>query len=163
MDCKKIRELILTDYSDGELTGKLKEEVESHLGTCAGCGRLLTSLRTHASDPLRRTRRANVPDALWQKIRDAIELEKETQPRGLYVFVQGLLARLRYSPRFGLATAFVLALLFMAAVFARMPLRSQETVNSYLKEEMGFLANLKAESRTDSQNILGTGIEEAFL
>ena len=37
MDCKMMEEAILTDYTDGKLTGRSLKEVEAHLASCSRC------------------------------------------------------------------------------------------------------------------------------
>ena len=45
MNCKKIRELILTDYIDGEADEKTKMSVNAHVAECAECKELLSSVQ----------------------------------------------------------------------------------------------------------------------
>jgi anti-sigma factor RsiW len=163
MDCKKIKELILTDYSDGEIDAGSREEIEAHLAACAACRQLAGALRKAAIEPFKKIEAVKPPDVVWYRIKEAIMSEKERQPAGFFERVRDLLQGAYYVPRPIYATAAVMCALLMAAVFAMLPVQQQRVVNKYLQEEMEFVVNLKAEPKTAAYDSLTTKIEKSFL
>jgi anti-sigma factor RsiW len=163
MECKKIKELILTDYSDGEIDAGLKEEIEAHLAACAVCRQLAGALRKTVIEPFKKIEAVKPPDVIWYRITEAIMSEKERQPAGLFERVRDFLQGAYSVPRPVYATAAIMFVLLMAAVFARLPVQQQRVVNKYLQDEMEFVVNLKAEPTTAAYDSLATKIEKSFL
>lgn len=163
MDCKKIKELILTDYSDGEIDAGSREEIEAHLAACAACRQLAGALQKTVIGPFKKIEAVKPPDVVWHRIKEAIMSEKERQPAGLYARLRDLLRGAYYVPRPVYATVAVTCVLLMAVVFARLPVQQQRVVNKYLQEEMEFIVNLKAEPKTTAYDSLTTKIEKSFL
>jgi hypothetical protein len=163
MDCKRIKALILTDYSDGEIGAGLKEEIEAHLTACAVCREWAGVLRKTAIEPFKKTEEAKPPDIVWHRIKEAIMSEEERQPAGLFERMRDFLQGAYAVPKPVYATAAIMFVLLMVAVFARLPIQQQREVNKYLQEEMEFVVNLKAEPKVAAYDSLATKIEKSFL
>ncbi len=163
MDCKKIKELILTNYSDGEIDAGSRKEVETHLAACTACRQLADALRKTAIEPFKKVEAAKPPDVVWYRIKEAIISGQQRQPAGLFERVRDLLQGAYHVPRPIYATAAVAFVLLMVAVFARLPVQQQKVVNKYLQEEMEFIVNLKAEPKAAAYDSLATKIEKSFL
>lgn len=119
MRCKRMEEIILTDYIDGNLKGHALQEVESHLGSCPECRRLAEEAKT-ASGLLKAAPRHEAPPRVWNSIRAAID----AGPAKTH-FAGSILERLRFflpypKPALVLATA-VLLVLFVLTVARLMP------------------------------------------
>lgn len=71
MDCKKMEEVILTDYIDGKLEGTALRQAEEHIASCDRCRGLVQEFRAVAAS-LRNAPREEPPDRVWEKIRAAI-------------------------------------------------------------------------------------------
>ncbi len=80
MKCNKFRDLIITDYVDGELDEQGKQEVERHLQGCAGCREFAAAVSTLALDPLRKTVSAEPPAFLWTRIQSRLEQDHQRKP-----------------------------------------------------------------------------------
>lgn len=163
MDCKKIRAFILTDYSDGEIGAGSKEEIEAHLTSCAVCREWADALRKTAIEPFKKIEKAEPPDVVWYRIKEAIMSEKERQPAGWFERVRDLLESAYAVPRPAYATAAIMCVFLIAIVFARLPMQQQREVSKYLQEEMEFVVNLKAEPKAAVYDSLATKIEKSFL
>jgi hypothetical protein len=75
MECKKIQELLLTDYIDGEAGDALKNEVERHVNICHTCRQFKQSLLKIAIEPFRKAKESKPPDLAWNRIKEAIVKE----------------------------------------------------------------------------------------
>ncbi|MBU1043200.1 MAG: zf-HC2 domain-containing protein [Candidatus Omnitrophica bacterium] len=79
MNCKKIQELILTDYLDQEMPQDRQKELETHIAACAACAEFLVRAKKAAIEPLANTKNAKLSqDIIWSKIQKEIQTEKES-------------------------------------------------------------------------------------
>ncbi|OGS18501.1 MAG: hypothetical protein A2219_03660 [Elusimicrobia bacterium RIFOXYA2_FULL_50_26] len=72
MDCNKIRELLLTDYVDNELTRSLNADVDSHLAACPQCAEFLKKVKSAATAPFEHAPRATPPPEIWNRIQSSL-------------------------------------------------------------------------------------------
>ena len=141
MNCSKVRELLLTDYRDGEVDKKVSSEIESHLKTCSECLEFKCALETIA-DPFKSAQAVKPPEYLWEKIKSKIETQKPewdkvAGPIGsaierFLVFLRS--ARYVHVP---VAAAFGI----IAAVRVR-SFVDEAIINSYLSEQMQFMESI---------------------
>jgi anti-sigma factor RsiW len=153
MECKKMEEVILTDYIDGRLEGAALKEAEEHLALCAGCRGLAQGLASVA-DLLRSARREEPPARIWEKIRAGIMIP-ERKP-ALTFFS-------RARPVFAMAAAAAaIAVIFIAVgpVFLKQvsPAIEQYDILSLVVSDANGDANGDA-----SDYDMGTPAEEYFL
>jgi len=73
MRCDKAREILMTDFIDGQIDNGLKKEVELHLKTCQGCREAADSMRDVLTRPFSSIKKEKVPGHLWDGIRGNIE------------------------------------------------------------------------------------------
>jgi anti-sigma factor RsiW len=73
MSCTEYRPS-LSELVDGTLTGGARTSIESHLESCASCRAVLADLR-RLREASRALPRMTPPEALWQKVRAAVDLE----------------------------------------------------------------------------------------
>ncbi len=133
MNCEKAREIILTDYLDGELTDAGKAPILEHLRGCPACREFETRVKATAIAPFAQAPRVEPPARLWKDIRMAIE----ARPK---FFLFGL-----RRPRsiFALSSAFAIALIVLLGAasprfFAR--LANKQMTKAYLEEQVDFFA-----------------------
>ena len=91
MDCKRIKELITTDYIDRELDEKLMKEIAAHLRVCKECNAFEVSLRKAAIEPFKNIKEIRPPEYLWERIKENIEKENTGQKQGLFVYIRNSL------------------------------------------------------------------------
>ena len=82
MNCKKIRELLLTDYLDKQTGLELRTEVEEHLKICPECRRLEAEIRRAIVLPFKDVKGPQAPQYLWLNIKERIT-ERESRKRSL--------------------------------------------------------------------------------
>jgi hypothetical protein len=166
MNCKKIKELLITDYSDGEIKERIRGAVDRHLRTCDSCREFKEVVRKTAIEPFRKAREVKPPDYVWLRIKEAIIKEESYKPGGIFVDLADFLRRLIYIPRPAFVMATATGLLLAATIFTRMVFYPPRTAGSYLEENMVFFAYLgngEANYYDDSNTGLGTSIEEYFF
>lgn len=158
--CEEFRDLVLTDYIDGELDEKTKGRLEGHLRACAHCREFADEAKARLVVPFVRAPRAAVPEDLWRSIEQNIANEiEEARP---VINWAGRLAQLFTLPR--LVPVILSFILFISAWFWVLHNRQATQVASndlgesgaYVLDSVGQLAE------TDNNN-LGTSIEQYFL
>src|SRR3989339_1892981 len=75
MSCKRIQELLLTDYSDGESDSTTNSWMENHLSQCHSCREYHLLLRQGVMGPLAGLTSARPPESIWEEIRRSITRE----------------------------------------------------------------------------------------
>lgn len=73
MDCSKFRDIIITDYVDGELDEREKQEIDRHLQDCAACRSFAAAVSAVTIEPLRKTTPEEPPAFLWTRIQSRLE------------------------------------------------------------------------------------------
>ena len=160
MNCKKVRDLILGDYIDNELSERLKQAVEGHLHGCCGCREYLSAVRSANIASFDPARRFAPPDCVWQAIRGTLDRQEVRIARpaaglgGLRIFI------FRHKPVFALSSA--MAVVLIAALFL-LPLNNQRMVREHFVAQADFLAKGVRTSPVDSPVELETGIEYFLL
>lgn len=85
MNCKHVQDLVLTDYSDGQMPPERARRVEGHLAHCASCRALAQKVRQDLAGPLEGAR-APGPDAfVWLRIKEKIRQEAAIEDPGISV------------------------------------------------------------------------------
>lgn len=79
MNCERIQELILTDYSDGRLSDKWMKEIDSHLATCPSCAALALQMKRIVVEPLRDVKRYSPNPGVWINVNEAIREKQEVR------------------------------------------------------------------------------------
>jgi predicted anti-sigma-YlaC factor YlaD len=161
MQCKKIQELLKTDYLDREVNLKQEKCIREHLLECPQCRRLEEELQVQRT-LFQEAKQQPVPAHLWQNIRDAIiteGLNPEPAARG------GILQRLKESiftpqPVFALASTFTVIILVL--VLTGTFIQKKQLLNKVNIQESIERYSLNGENG-DFSYALGTMIEEYFL
>ena len=165
MNCKKIQELIITDYLDNEVSAAVREEVRAHLASCPGCREFEQAVRRSASEPFRKMKRQEPSAEIWQRIKAALEQKQEKESRGLLAgFLDSLSSVFRSrKPVFALSSAIAAAIMVIFLVQA--PLYRQKMINQYLQDESQYMLSLRApvNGGIESELEFGTGIEQYFF
>ena len=163
MSCEKYRELILTDYIDGEIQDDVKKElVEEHLNHCPECYTLYEEVKQSFVNPLQHISRTEPGEHVWQNIKEAIDDQPVTQER------PGLWERLGWLwPRPVLAFATICVVFFMVSLSQR-PLSHQnyQVAQSHVEQANGVAEYMVAQldyvdDAFDEEEL--TDIEQYFL
>jgi anti-sigma factor RsiW len=162
--CDHFKDLILTDYIDGELHKNSAENVESHLLDCSDCRAFLKEVKNNMALPLHRAAHQPVPAELWDTIKQKIEQEnQEVSPWANFVDgFKGILAFPRMVPIFG-----SLAVMLLAGSVTLHTIQIEKTQAMAQSKDQGeyLLALLSSTGSPTSSdnNDLGTPIEHYFL
>ncbi len=73
MDCKLIREQILTDYSDGQMAAAPLRVLENHLMHCLACRLLAEKVQQETVLPFKQAQASGVDEFVWWRIKTKIE------------------------------------------------------------------------------------------
>ena len=162
MQCKKIQELLKTDYLDGEVSPQEEQFIKEHLQQCPECGRLEKELQAQRM-LFQGAKRTQVPERIWYNIRDAIVTERLNQEE--VALSREILERLKNlifarRPVFVLATS--LSVIILLAVIATTFVQNKVFLSKQNAAESIVGYSLNAENEYVLYD-LGTSIEEYFL
>lgn len=164
MRCEKARDLLMTDYLDGEAVEKVCREIETHLAQCAQCRQFAGELKQAASAPFKQAGQINPPDRVWMKIKAQIQNEQKTVvPAARWDL--GDLVRLVLSPRSlpVLVPVVALLLFFAIAPFLRKPDPGTRALSAYLFTNVGSFTAQDLSQPEFEGNGLDAVIEEFFI
>lgn len=146
-ECKRFKDLILTDYMDGEIVNSTKDLIDAHLLVCSDCRRLTEEIR-NLTVPLREAKREAAPAYLWSSIKERIEKEISlTEKAG--DFITRLVENF-FSPRLAPVMATIAVSLLVGSIYF-----NHFRVNQIKDKEQGeYLIYLmdSAEAFADSNN-----------
>jgi hypothetical protein len=138
MRCDKVRELLLTDYIDGELDPDTLEEVKKHLEGCVSCRELEKELAEEVVGPLRESGIKQPAEEVWVNIKGRIEEEAENP-------LIDVLDRLRETFTYkkpALAIVSVMVMLIIVSVPIAKYYYERDAAETYIEEQMSFLDSL---------------------
>ncbi len=163
MNCKKIKEIVATDYIDGQLDIAVRQEIEKHLTQCKGCREFALELEEESKFLLEGLEQFVPPESVWHNIEDFVTSKRESFdlrsiPARVFEFLGGF-----RKPAFALASSLVI--LIVALSILRQPQGGQE-VTAYFEDGAEFIFYLSDESENgfgSESGGFGTAIEEYFL
>ncbi len=79
MNCKRMQDVILTDYIDGQLSSQRVRDVEYHLAQCASCRVLAQDARKNIDDAFSGVKNTKVDDFVWIRIKNKIEQQESIE------------------------------------------------------------------------------------
>ena len=82
MNCKHIKELVLSDYSDGQMLPRQARAVENHLMHCLSC-RLLAQKVREDNGPLKHARLPGPDEFVWLRIKASLQQETVVENSGI--------------------------------------------------------------------------------
>jgi len=158
--CDYYKDLILTDYIDGQLDKITAESIESHLLDCSDCRLFFKEVKNNTALPFNQVSAQPIPTELWDTIRQNIENENQS-PGPLWGFLdklKGLLVLPRLVPVFA---SLVLMILVGSVTFNTMQIKQAQAKDQgeYL---VSLLSPADSSTATDS-NDTGSAIEHYFL
>jgi len=167
MDCKKVREWLLSDYLDGELDGTGRQGAEEHLKQCNACRQFQAETASAALRPFKNLPRLQPSEAVWENLNKVLDEEEARTGmvpdilrwlKGLAETLRGLVVR----PVLG---GLVLASLILLGIFVTHSTPVSKNSRAYFGDEMLSLMGLHSENGTspaEDENF-GTAIEYFFM
>ena len=155
MRCKRVKELLLTDYIDDEVGISLKEEFDKHIEDCQACMTYKINIDKGLSPLFEQAKAESPQDEMWQNIRPRIIQGNQKSTSKIFA--------LNFFLRKGVfAFATVAALLFIIISFHIANNNQLAATNKFLLEEGSFLYSLSSSNGQESFNNadFGTIIEE---
>jgi predicted anti-sigma-YlaC factor YlaD len=165
MNCKDIKDLILTDYLDGEMNEEEKMRIEEHLARCPDCKEFSINARETVMRLFKEPERISPPEYLWRRIKETIL----TEERKKVPFVAKIFERLKgllYIPKPALAIVTVLVLIIAVGTMATIRVNNQERLQAGIQEQIEYFDYLSESSGGTSADYsadLGTPVEQYFL
>jgi len=164
MSCKKIKDILITDYLDGELDLNKKVLVERHLEVCSECKAFKEELSKFRADIFQKVKPVAPPDSLWNDIRNQLTMNENAPSLRLRgsVFFRDLLRIPRFALTFRLIGVGVLAL----AIIMVTNLNIERDIRLQKKDSLEYFGALVGEfeyNQSEDELSYGTLIEEYFL
>ena len=151
MNCERVRELVLTDYSDGQLPVAQARKVENHLMTCLDCRMLAEKVRKDLVALFNQATPVQPDEFVWRRIKTKIEQKQAAAVVGVRVSPLDIVGNFIYSFRPAVVTL-CLFLVVGAVFFVRHQAFKQEP---YLMYMMG--------ADNPAADDVSSGIEQYFL
>lgn len=139
MRCDKVKELLMTDYIDGQLDGQTEKLVRQHLESCAACRAFEASVRKSAVEPLKAAAQKRPPAYVWERIRREVYEEKSSAAFG---GLKERLGELFAVPRLRLAAVTVAMVVIVFAFVGYQRYADQRALDTYIDEQASFLSDL---------------------
>jgi anti-sigma factor RsiW len=158
--CDYFKDLILTDYIDGELDKNLGASVESHLLDCSDCRAFFKEVKNNTALPFQQALQQPVPAGLWEAVRQSIEHENQvSSPLADFIDkLKSLVVFPRMVPVFA-----SLILIFLAGSVTLNTIHIQQVKDKDQGEYLVALLSPSGPSTTSDNNGLETPIEHYFL
>lgn len=166
MKCRKVRDLILTDYLDGELPEGLKREVDAHLSKCALCREFQSKVIKNASLPFRDLKELMPEGYVLEEIKEKIsDINKDRYP--VWARFKETIFQWDGLKRPSWALSLVIAVIVVSVVFTKLSLDTRQSkINSYISQQLDSIAYLifsEDNSREKTPFGFGTAIEDYFM
>jgi anti-sigma factor RsiW len=158
MNCRKFRELIASDYMDGQLDAAATKQVRSHLDACTECAAYEQLLRRHAVAPFKAVSPMQPPDSVWERIKENIEVVPARPGQGAFAYLKDLLRPVFRMPEPVFAAGALAIFILTATLIVRW--NQDQQINGYVQEQGEFLRGL--DTGGGSPGSLGTTIEKLF-
>lgn len=161
MECKKIRDLLITDYLDGQAGAELKRQIQEHLKICPDCRKFEEEIRAAAVLPFKDATRPQVPQSIWSDIAEKIA-ERQSQKRSLLDLLR---EKLEVFTLPAPALAFACTTVILLAVFGLIAKHNMDKnqINDYFSQKISFYSALNnGQLNGDNQDSasLGSGVEQ---
>ena len=167
MKCEYVKELILTDYLDGQLGKEQKAQIEEHLTTCRDCKEYELLTRAAVVEPFDNLEKHNPPEAAWNKIREQIEEEQPLQETtNSFADLIRKVKTFLYIPKPALVVTSMIVLFLVVITVIKLPTEDQNiaTVNPESQIEcINYLMSIFDQETMNGNDDFGTSIEELFL
>jgi len=156
MNCKRTKELLLTDYLDKQAGLELRTEVEGHLKICPECRRLEEEIRKAIVLPFKDAKGPQAPEFLWLNIKERIA-QRESSKRSL---LDWLRERLQVFSFPAPALTFASTTVILLAVFGLIAKQNMDKnqIGDYFSQQINFYSVLNNGSENgDNKESAGLG------
>jgi anti-sigma factor RsiW len=164
MNCRKIQEIILTDYIDDQLDQKRKCFIDEHLEHCHQCREFAAIAQERLVKPFSNAEKQEVPAIIWDQVKESIAAQQEPKVS----LIEEILERLRQvvsMPRPVFAMASLVTLVLMISILPQFMMSNPAVkINGVGQVEyLSYLTGTSGDVSTSESADLGTPIEKYFL
>ena len=154
MNCKKIQELLITDYLDDELDSGVLSRIEQHMANCIHCRQFEQGLQ-RVRVPFKKAEQIKPPARVWEGICEKIVV-RQRLPQGSWF--EYMIERLREFLLIHRQPVFATGIAFAIMVIALISIQGQIKTDAggIVAEDFGFWVD-------EENGAIGTAIEEYFL
>ena len=96
--CKRYKELLLTDYIDGEIDTEIRKDIDNHLIICSSCRQFKEDVVEKAINVFNEVSREKVPEGLWSSIKEKMTQKRFREAEEMPSFLQRALGSLSPLP-----------------------------------------------------------------
>ncbi|MBF0217563.1 MAG: zf-HC2 domain-containing protein [Candidatus Omnitrophica bacterium] len=161
MKCGKIRDLLITDYIDGEATKETEQDIKAHLAECRKCAEYHEKLKGVSLPAEGQLMEITPPEAVWEGIEKRIRLADT--PKGfslskVFAPILDVLAR-------PVVPAMVAVLVLFCVFEGIRPQRDGGflAASEYLVRQANYLTGLGKGPVKASGDNFGSSIEQVFF
>jgi anti-sigma factor RsiW len=167
MKCEHVKELILTDYLDGQLEKEQEALLEKHLTICKDCREYELLTRAAVVEPFDNLKKQSPPEATWNKIREQIEEELPLQePTNSFADLIRKIKSFLYIPKPAFVVAPIIVLILVVITVMKLPPEDQKIVKVNPESQIEYIDYLMTvfdQETVNGDDDFGTSIEELFL
>jgi hypothetical protein len=150
ISCEKVKELLMTSYTDGELDEKSRKEVKAHLQKCAECRELEILINKEIVKPLKASKVLEPSSTVWESIEKAISGESEqvleTKTESFWEKIHGIVLKPVPAMLSSLSIISLLALLIYHVSVNNLPENTDIYVENYFSKHIRFLDYLESDA-----------------
>lgn len=165
MKCKKVQELILTDYLDDQMKNNKKVRLEEHMARCSACKEFFLAAGKVGNELFSKAGKDEAPELVWRRVKEAVITEQQKKA----VFPYKVFEKIKYAfyiPNPALAFVTILALVVIFGAITKLMVHNQYLFRTGVQEQIEYL-DYSADALTDvsasDETGLGTSIEKYFL
>lgn len=142
MECKKVKDRLITEYADQELGPEENAEIERHLTACQDCREFFEAFQKSAVAPLKEAGTLEPDSAVWARIEEQILSERERSIGWFEKWADQLAPFLR-PPQLVFRAAFIMTLVIGIVFLMSWPARYSDPAFAYIEEQATFLHELQ--------------------
>lgn len=161
--CRKIRDILLTEAADGQMSGRKRQSVQDHLARCQACRAFQAEVYAAAVQPFNDAPRQDVPKDMLNHIWDTIE-SREAEAGSFMDVLRGWEQRLFSRPSLALMSMVFLFFIIVSGVGIRSEkyLSAARSRGSADEEYIAYMTEYFGEGPTDDVSGYGTLMEYVF-
>ena len=161
MKCNKVRDILMTDYIDGELAQEAFLKIKEHLAGCIACREFYETVKARVDVPFKEADRIKPPEDLWEKVEERIAAERAPAQRPDLAEILSRVFSLRRPVLAAVSILVLIAVFFGGNRY--MQYRNYNLSKDYLDQQVSYLLGSDENGENDNGNGFGTSIEEYFL
>jgi len=157
MKCDKVKELLLTDYVDDEVSQEIRIKIEEHINGCDGCRDLYEAIKERTGMLSKALSPQEPPREVWENISARIYGEEEQ----VNISVRERIKELFFINKLVMAIVSIAIIAVMGTKV--ISIRNYNRTKNYVEQQMTAMLYLEENGEDEDIYDFDTGIEEYFL